>query len=483
MNYIKAYYIYKKYIEELMRTQMLNSSPVIQDIFNKKDYDAILKDVLEVIRENPHANLTTLRLILFQRSGLKEIMDKFVNETKITPGVVLDFGTFKTRDTVICGKCQEYTMQNGILVPDEKEIEQDTIFDLASTSKLFTAVSILKLAEEQRIDVFDPITKYVPEFKNLQNVSIYDLLKFRVAVVTDKRVDSAKTKEEAEQILFGIHLAENQFIKNAYTDMGAMVLRYVIERVTKMSYNDYVSQTIFKPLNMKDTYLNVPEEKIAKVANENYSITIDANGNPNIRYDNPPGTQHDAKARAIGALEGIAPGHAGYFSTTKDMIKLGNALINGDVISKDSVLSMSDTASGFKEDDTYFYGSLVYLKQPNPKHLGVRPSLSGKSFMSPGFAGTTLCVDPINKFSLFIGSNRLHNRIYQIHTNQKDKIKVDEQNKKTFTLPNGEEKIVCADYTRDKEIMVSLALQLTLQYQLLEKIFGYEKEMHLVREL
>ena len=66
---------------------------------------------------------------------------------------------------------------------------------------------------------------------------------------------------------------------------------------------------------------------------------------------------------------------------------------------------------------------------------------------------------------------------------QIDKIKVDEQNKKTFTLPNGEEKIVCADYTRDKEIMVSLALQLTLQYQLLEKIFEYEKEMHLVREL
>ena len=140
MNYIKAYYIYKKYIEELMRTQMLNSSPVIQDIFNKKDYDKILNGVLEVIRENPHANLTTLRLILFQKSGLKEIMDKFVNETKITPGVVLDFGTFKTRDTVICGKCQEYTMQNGILVPDEKEIEHkvDSNYFAEAFSERFT---------------------------------------------------------------------------------------------------------------------------------------------------------------------------------------------------------------------------------------------------------------------------------------------------------------------------------------------------------
>ena len=103
--------------------------------------------------------------------------------------------------------------------------------------------------------------------------------------------------------------------------------------------------------------------------------------------------------------------------------------------------------------------------------------------MSPGFAGTTLCVDPINEITLFIGSSRLHNRIYQIHPNQRKNIKIDEYNKKTFILHNGEEKVICADYTKDKEVLVKLALDLSLQYQLLEKIMTTDKEMHLVREL
>lgn len=482
---IKDYYIYKRYIDELVRNQNMSSSPLLQDIFTKKDYEMLLQDVLTIINKNPYANLTTLRLLLFKRSGLKEIIDNFVKDTQITPGVVLDFGTYKTRDTVLCGKSQEYVMENGVMVPKPKAIEQDTIFDLASTSKLFTAIAILKLSENGLIDVFDPITKYVPEFKNLSDVTIFDLLKFRVMIVTDERVDKAKNKEEAERILFTVHKKEYQNFTNAYTDMGAMVLRYVVEKVSKMPFKDYVAATIFNPLGMHDTYLNVPKEKLDRVANENYSTIINRDGSAITRYDNVPGTPHDAKALAIGELDGIAPGHAGFFSTKDDMIKLGNSLAKGQILSKDTVASISDTATGFKDDDKYtrFYGSLVYLKQPDPNNLSVYPPLSGKAFMSPGFAGTTLCVDPVNEITLFIGSNRLHNRIYQIHPDQKKNIKVDEHNKKTFTLPNGEEKIICADFTRDKEVMVRLALELSLQYQLLEKIRPIDKEMHLVREL
>ena len=485
MHNLKAYYIYRKYIDELLKNQNNTSSPVLQDIFTREDYVELLKPVLKVVQEHPHANLTSLRFLLFKQSGLKEIIDNFVKLTQITPGVILDFGTFKTRDTVLCGNSQEYVMENGILVSKPKAIEQDTIFDLASTSKLFTAISILKLQEVGLIDVFDPITKYVPEFRNLNDVSIYDLLKFRVMIVTDKRVDSAENKEEAEQILFGVHKREDQNFTNAYTDMGAMTLRYVVERVSKMSFKEFVQSEIFNQVGMKDTYLNVPQEKLDRVANENYSTIIKSDGTEITRYDNIPGTPHDTKALSIGELDGIAPGHAGFFSTKDDMIKLGESLIKGEVLKKESVASISDTATGFKDDNkyTYFYGSLVYLKQPDPKFLSVYPPLSGRSFMSPGFAGTTLCVDPINEITLFIGSSRLHNRIYQIHPNQRKNIKIDEYNKKTFILPNGEEKVICADYTKDKEVLVKLALDLSLQYQLLEKIMPTDKEMHLVREL
>ena len=167
------------------------------------------------------------------------------------------------------------------------------------------------------------------------------------------------------------------------------------------------------------------------------------------------------------------------------MINFAEALINEKILSKEALFSMSDTETGFKDEDKYtrFYGSLVYLKQPDPQFLSVYPPLSGRAFMSPGFAGTQLVVDPINKITLFVGSPRLHNRIYQIHPDQIKNIKINEHNMKTFILPDGKEKIVCNDYTKAKEVLVTLALDLAIQYQLLEKIFKNEKGMCLVREL
>lgn len=488
----KAHHVYIKYIENLLKNESKTTAPRLEELYTRKDYEYLLKPVLNVIKENPGASITNLRLLLYERSGLKELINNFVNLTKITPGLILDFGTYNTRDTILCGKRQEYVMENGILVANELDIEQDTIFDLASTSKLFTAVAVLKIAELGYVDLFDPVRKYVPEFKNLGNVTIYDLLKFRTNIGTDVRIDSAKNKEEAEEILFSTH-KRNLYTSFSYTDIGAMILRYVVERVSGVSFVEFVNSEIFSKAGMVDTYLNVPQEKLYRVANENYSSVVNEDGSVFTRYDNIPGTVHDAKAKAMGHDAGIAPGHAGFFSTKDDMIKFANSLIKGEIVSKEAVFSMSDTATAFQdyEDDDintlqkedFLFGSLVYLKQIDSKYLSVYAPLSGKAFMSPGFAGTTLVVDPVNELSLFIGANRLHNRIYQIHPKWRDKIIVDEHNKKTFIMPDGTENIISADYTKEKEVLVKLALDLALQYQLLEKIFPQEKEMHLVREL
>ena len=483
---LKDYYIYKRFISDLIRNQNNTSIPSFQDIYIGEKYVHLFEVVLKLIKEYPNSSLTSLRIQLFKQSGIKELVNKFVKETEITPGLVLDFGTEKNRESIICGLRQEFLYNNGEFQYSPLPMEKDTIFDLASTSKLFTAISILKLESMGLIDVFEPVAKYVPEYRNLKDVTIYDLLKFRVMIVTDKRVDQAKSKEEALEILRTVHVKDSQDFKNAYTDMGAMVLREVVEHVTNERFTDFVYSEIIKPAKMKDTHLNVPEEKICRVANENYSSVVNKSGQIITRFDNFPGVPHDPKAIAIGELDGIAPGHAGYFSTCDDMLRLGQALISGDIIPKQSVLSMSDTATGFKDSDgwTRFYGSLVYLKQPDPRNLSVYPPLSGRAFMSPGFAGTTLVVDPLNKLTLFIGANRLHNRIYSIHPSQEKNIIVDKDtNRKSFVDINGEEKTVCSEFTKNKEALVTKALDLALQLQLLEKLRPKEKGLCLVREL
>lgn len=482
---LKKYIIYKNYIKELIKNQNNTNVLWLENLFSLEDYERIFKPVLELIDSNPNATLTTLRLNLFLRSGIKELTDNFINQTKITPGLILDFGTLKNRDTILCGNRQEYVMKNGILLKNDLPIEQDTIFDLASTSKLFTSIAILKLYEDGLIDLYAPITQYDKRFINLRNVTVYDLLKFRIKIKTDKRIDSVKNPKDAERIIFSAYPVEMKILENAYTDIGAMVLKYVIEAASKMSYTDFVNEAIIKYTNMKDTYLNVPKDKLYRVANENYSTIITHDGKEITNYKNNPGIPHDTKAISVGHKYGIAPGHAGYFSTKSDLIKLAKSLIEGNILSKEMVYSMSDTATGFLYDEGYSrcYGSLVYLKQKNSDYLSVNPALSGKAFMSPGFAGTSLVIDPLNKISIFIGSPRLHNRIYQIAKEQEEKIIVDSHNKKTFRLANGTEKIISSDYTKAKEVMISLATTLTLQYQLLEKLIPNNKEMHLVREL
>ena len=473
-----------QYIQELLQNQNMTNTPFLQNIYSERDYYNLLHEVLLTIREHPHASLSLLRFQLFQKSGLKELIDSFVKETQLTPGLLLDFGTFKTRETILCGKSQEFVHdENNQLIFAPKNMEQDTIFDLASTSKIFTCISVLKLAEWGFIDLFTPVKNYVPAFTNLDDVTVYDLLKFRVMIVTDYRIDSAKTPEEAQQILYTAHKKENQNFTNAYTDIGAMVLRLLVEKMSGLSFVDFVQENILKPAGMSDTYLNVPEEKLYRVANENYSTIVDKDGNPFIRYDNIPGTSHDPKAQAMGSNQGIAPGHAGYFSTKDDLIRLATSLINHTILSEESVMSISDNEVGYNQDGnfSYFYGSLVYLKQPDPKNIYL--PLSGKSFISPGFAGTTLCVDPLNQISLFIGANRLHNRIYQVHPSQRANNHIVESKRKTFTLPTGEVKVVSADFSQERTQLLKLAINLSLQYQFLEQLFPKQKEMHLVREL
>ncbi len=475
-----------QYINELLKNQNLANSPHLQDIYSYQDYQELLKPVLKIIRENPTADIFKLHYLLFQRSGLTEIINNFIYERQVTPSILLDFGTSLNRDTIIAGYKQEYTLKGNKKVYEPIPLTEDTIFDLASTSKLFTSIAILKLEEMNLLDLYEPVTNYAQEFTNLGNVTIYDLLKFRRKIITPKRVDQARTKEEALEILYTAYPLPFTYEDNAYTDMGAMVLRVVIEKVTKMPFAEFTQEIIFNPLKMEDTTLCVPREKRSRCANENFSTIILKDGRDLTRYDNPPGTVHDAKSKAIGSNEGIAPGHAGYFSTKKDLLTLANALINEQILNKESLYSIADNIIGVQKEDkfTRFYGSLVYLKQPDPNNLSVYPPLSGKAFMSPGFAGTTLCLDPVNKITLFLGSNRLHNRIYQIAPEQVPNIMISpSHNQKTFRLQNGEIKNISANFTKEKEVIIRLALDLSLQYQLLEKIMKPNEEIHLVKKL
>ena len=467
------------YVNDLYEKQNNGSCLEQQGLYTKKEYYELLKPVIELVSNYKDYSIDELRNKLYENSQIEENLNDFIYKKEMVPGMVFSYGTKNYKETVIVGNRQEVSLnEQGKIVPDLEQMTEDTIFDLASVTKVFTSVSLLKLVQDGVISLNDTVVKYAPQFKNLNDVTIYDLMTFGVPLKTNGRVDRASSREEAEQILFGIERDLESTNKRPYTDMGAMVLKYVIESASGMNYYHFIEENILKKLNMKDTHVVVPKMKLDRVSSTNLDGKYYKDGNFAITTNAPKGIVYDPKAQIMGQKDGVLSGHAGMFSTANDMTNLAKGIISGKVINEEYVEMMAKNRTGRKyiEDDKEKYiqylGMLCYSKNPILADSELFHAMSGKSFASAGWTGTQLTVDPINELYFFMAANRSHNRMTFIDPAQRDKVEVNENGKKTILLPNGDVKIDATRFAWDRDAaIVHPALKLTIQYKMLEDTY------------
>ena len=475
----------QEYIDDLYNKQNMSAFKEQQGLFTKKDYYELLLPVVQLITKYKDYSINELRQILFEKSGLEEKIKDFVYHKEMTPGIVLSYGTKKYRETIVVGNKSEVTVDDrGNLVPNVTDMTEDTIFDLASTTKIFTSLSILKLVQLGAIKLSDPIIKWEPRFKNLKDVTIFDLISFKTPVITDARIDGILNLSEAEDTIFTMHINEN-FIHgtNPYTDMGAIVLKYVIESATGLNYYKFVEENILKPLNMDDTYANVPKMKLNRLASTNFESRVFDDGKIiNFPYVKE-GEVNDPKARALGHSQGILSGHAGLFSTAKDMTNFAKGVIDRKIINDEYIEKLVKNRTGEKflkngkEQYIQYLGFLCYSKNPILANSELFHAMSGKSFAIGGYTGTQLTVDPINELFLFMGSNRVHNRVSYVAPNQRKNIKYDEFGKGIFVMPDGQQKVTSYSFAWDRDnAAIHPALKLSIQYKMLEDIYTLYNE-------
>lgn len=467
------------YVNDLYEKQNNGSCLEQQGLYTKKEYYELLKPVIELVSNYKDYSIDELRNKLYENSQIEENLTDFIYKKEMVPGMVFSYGTKNYKETVVVGNRQEVSLnEQGKIIPDLEQMTEDTIFDLASVTKVFTSISLLKLVQDGVIRLNDTVVKYAPQFKNLNDVTIYDLMTFGVPLKTNGRVDRASSREEAEQILFGIERDIESTNKRPYTDMGAMVLKYVIESASGMNYYHFVEENILKKLNMKDTHVVVPKMKLDRVSSTNLDGKYYKDGNFAITTNAPKGIVYDPKAQIMGQKDGVLSGHAGMFSTANDMTNLAKGIISGKVINEEYVEMMAKNRTGRKyiEDDKEKYiqylGMLCYSKNPILADSELFHAMSGKSFASAGWTGTQLTVDPINELYFFMAANRSHNRMTFIDPAQRDKIEVNENGKKTILLPNGDVKIDATRFAWDRDAaIVHPALKLTIQYKMLEDTY------------
>jgi CubicO group peptidase (beta-lactamase class C family) len=261
--------------------------------------------------------------------------------------------------------------------------EIDTIFDIASLTKVIaTAPAILKLAEERKLSLVDPVVRWFPEFagKGKNDLLVLNLLT-HTSGLDDFPFANADPLHSAVEGAAGQTLKGEIGSRFKYADINFILLGEMVRRVTGMGLDQYVSASFFTPLGMKDTAFNPGRDKELR-----FSATVSADKTILL------GLVQDPEARQLG---GVA-GHAGVFSTARDLARFCCMFLNEGELAGTRILSgravRQMTAPYFSRGGQVIRGLGWDISSPfsSPKGNG----FSEVSFGHTGYSGSSIWLDP-----------------------------------------------------------------------------------------
>lgn len=327
------------------------------------------------------------------------------------PGAVIALDLRGEQRTWSTGVTRAYADAAGTPLPAAAcpPVREDTLYDLASLTKLVTATVVVLLADRGLMDLDEPVRRYLPGFDGdgRDRVSVRHLLTHTSGLPAEtftwrRPVDAAARRREVldEPVLAP---PGTQF---RYSCVGYLLLGLLVERVAG-PLDVVVEQEVVRPLGLADLGFRpldrgVPVERIA--AAEVRPVTWSSLVDP--EETDTRGVVHDEKAAA---WDGVA-GNAGLFGTAADVRGLGRALL--DLLQgRDSPLALSPGAAramvtpglapgadfgmglGWRIDDASFMGTLAGR---------------GRSYGHTGFTGTSLVVDEDRDLVAVLLTNRVH---------------------------------------------------------------------------
>ncbi|PTM59562.1 serine hydrolase domain-containing protein [Desmospora activa] len=216
------------------------------------------------------------------------------------------------------GDALRYRDDTGTPVDDPIPMRTNTIFDVASISKIFTTVAVMKLFEEGKFDLDDPVAKHLPEFaqNGKEKVTIRQLMTHTSGYAASIPLHRQGTdREDRIQIVLTHPLLHEPGTTYIYSDLNMIALGALVERLSGQRLDVFVRERITEPLGMKDTMYNPPASLKPRIAATEYQRDVDRG----MVW----GEVHDEKAWS---LDGVA-GHAGVFSSAYDLAIFAHTLL------------------------------------------------------------------------------------------------------------------------------------------------------------
>jgi uncharacterized protein YbbC (DUF1343 family)/CubicO group peptidase (beta-lactamase class C family) len=286
------------------------------------------------------------------------------------------------------------------LIPSREPMTVDTIFDAASLTKVVaTTSSIMKLFEQGKIRLDDPVTKYLPEFQNGHSpITIRNLMTHFSGLRPDLDLKPAWSGYET-----GIHRAlidkpaGPPGVRFVYSDINFILMGEIVHRLSGRMLSDFARENIFEPLGMKDSMFQPPASLRSRIA----PTEIDpVTGRPLW------GVVHDDTSRYMG---GVA-GHAGLFTTADDLAKFAQMLLDRGQANGARVFSPLTvekfTTPESPADQPILRGLGWDIDSPYSSNRGDLFPIG--SFGHTGFTGTSMWMDPVSRTYVILLTNVVH---------------------------------------------------------------------------
>jgi CubicO group peptidase (beta-lactamase class C family) len=278
-----------------------------------------------------------------------------------------------------------------------------TVYDLASLTKVVGLTTGMMLAvDERRIRLDDPVSRYVPAFRGgpKDGVTIRQLLTHSSGLPAHRRLwELAKDRPGALDVVNATALDTAPGTRTVYSDIGAILLTEALERVFGSRIDTLLTRRLFVPLGMSATRYLPPAEWLGRIAPTEHDPW---------RGRVLHGEVHDENAFWLGGVSG----HAGLFSSARDLLAFGEWLLGqraGRACPEPCPRLSPATVREFTRRQGIVAGSSRALGWDTPapgSSAGTR--LTEESFGHTGFTGTSLWIDPARELVVVLLSNRVH---------------------------------------------------------------------------
>ncbi|MDB4891722.1 MAG: beta-lactamase [Gemmatimonadetes bacterium] len=284
--------------------------------------------------------------------------------------------------------------------PDSPPVDAATMYDLASLTKVVATTTVAMILEEQaRLDIKRPVHLYLPEFDAPDKAPITVEMLLTHSGGLEAYAPLYLTYRGRADYIAQINARPLKSIPGTatvYSDWDMVLLQAVIERITGVPLDQFAAEKVFHPLGMSNTLFN-PDTADAALRHRIAATAMDTSRGGLLQ-----GTVHDGNAWALGGVSG----HAGLFSSARDLATFAQFLLDGGSYDGVRILAPS-TITRWTNRQSFLSSRALGWDTPSATSSAGR-YFGARSFGHTGFTGTSIWIDPERGLFVVLLTNRVN---------------------------------------------------------------------------